>query len=72
MSETIKRTFESLLDMFSGLLLKLLIWCASVVALNESGNSFLGFLLLISGIAWAYKSIHYANIQEKIKKEKQK
>ncbi len=47
--------FEQLVDLFAGFFLWLLIWTGAIMGLVESGNDFLAWLLLLSGIAVVYK-----------------
>ena len=56
----IKEIGKQLLDLFAGFFLWLLIWTGAIMGLVESGNSFLGFLLFLSGIAFVIKNGNFA------------
>ncbi len=47
--------FESLIDIFAGILLWPLIWAGAVIALAEAGELPLAILLTLSGGAWIYR-----------------
>ena len=55
--KTLKKVFEMFVNLFSTIMLWSLIWAGSVLALIDYGESGLAVLLIISGVAWAYRDI---------------